>query len=194
MIVIGIDPALGGGYARVVADLGEQLTILDALTTYDLSRTEEQLDLLELHVSVYRPSMVIVEADAQQKALGNDDRMKAMAARYGFAIRPHMTRNQKMDAIFGVASMDQSFKAGEIRIPYGDAQTQDRMAPLLSQLRAWRPDVKTKMLTQDLVMALWFCWRYWMQIRKVHEEPPPIAWRPSWVHSDAAYRGVKVFA
>jgi len=191
---MGVDPALGGGFARVVADLGDQLTILDAVTTYDLSRTEEQLELLEFHVTVYRPSMVIIEADAQQKALGNDDRMKAMAARYGFTVRPHLTRNQKMDAIFGVASMDQSFKKREIRIPYGDQATQDRMAPLISQLRAWRPDVKTKFLTQDLVMALWFVWRHWMQIRKVHDEPPPIAWRPSWVHSDAPYRDMRVFA
>jgi hypothetical protein len=191
---MGIDPALGGGFARIVADLGDKLTILDAQTTYDLSRTEDQLDLIELHVSAYRPALVIIEADAQQKALGNDDRMRGMSEHYHFTIKPHFTRGVKMDEVFGVASMDQSFKAGDIRIPYGDQKTQDRMQPLLSQLRAWRPDIKAKNLTQDLVMALWFVWRYWMQIRRVHEEPVQAAWRPSWVTSDAAYRGMKVFA
>jgi hypothetical protein len=77
--------------------------------------------------------------------------------------------------------MDQSFKAGDIRIPYGDKATVDRMQPLISQLRAWRPDVKTKNLTQDLVMALWFVHRYWMSIKKKHHTPPAPAWRPSWM-------------
>jgi hypothetical protein len=175
----------------VVAHLGEKLVILDALTTYDLSRTEEQIDLLAAFVQQYRPSQVVIEFDSQQKGLGNDDRLKALATLWGFSIRPHITRGQKMDEIFGVASMDQSFKAGDIRIPYGDAQTEDRMAPLLSQLRSWRPDIQTKHLTQDLVMALWFVWRYWIKLKKAQQEPPVTvgAWRPSWVTNEAAYRG-----
>ena len=193
-VVLGVDPALGGGFARVVCDLGERLTILDAVTTYDLSRTEEQLDLIAEHVKKYRPSIVIIEFDAQQKGLGNDDRLKALATLYGFTIRPHITRGTKMDEVFGVASMDQSFKKGDIRIPYGDQLTQDRMSHLINQLRAWRPDIKTKNLTQDLVMALWFVWRHWMQLRKVHDAPAPAAFRPSWVSNEAAYRGITLSA
>lgn len=191
-VVIGVDPALGGGFARVVCDLGEKLTVLDAVTVYDLSKTEEQLELIERFVSTYRPSIVIIEFDSQQKGLGNDDRLKAMGNRYGFTIRPHLTRGAKVDPVFGVAAMDQSFKAGLIRIPYGDQRTQDRMQPLISQLRAWRPDVKTKNLTQDLVMATWFVHRYWMMIRKVQDTPAQPAFRPSWVMDEAAYRGVKI--
>lgn len=189
MIALGVDPALGGGFAQVVVHMGENLTILDARTDYDLSRTEEQIDLIRGMVSTYRPSKVIIEFDAQQKGLGNDDRLKALSQLWGFSIRPHITRGQKMDEIFGVASMDQSFKRKEIRIPYGDQATQDRMAPLIAQLRAWRPDVKTKNLTQDLVMALWFVWRDWMQIRKSHDDPAPPAFRPSWLINENAYRG-----
>ena len=33
------------------------------------------------------------------------------------------------------------YQKGEIRIPWGDQQTQDRMAHLITQLRGWRPDV-----------------------------------------------------
>lgn len=168
--------------------MGERLTILDARTDFDLSRTEEQIDLITTMVKAYKPSVVIIEFDAQQKGLGNDDRMKALALLYGFTIRGHITRGTKMDEVFGVASMDQSFKAGDIRIPYGDQETQDRMAHLVNQLRAWRPDVKTKNLTQDLVMALWFSWRYWMQTRKVHEEVLVPASRPSWVMDESPYR------
>lgn len=183
MRALGVDPALGGGFARVCVDMGERLTILDAVTTYDLSRTEEQIDLIAKMVDLYRPSLVVIEYDAQQKGLGNDDRLRALGEFYGFTIRPHITRGQKMDEVFGVASMDQSFKQGLIRIPYGDQETQDRMTPLLNQLRAWRPDIKTKLLTQDLVMALWFVWRVWYESRKVHEATPAPAWRPTWAAS-----------
>lgn len=185
MIELGLDPALGGGSAMVACHLGDNLTILDARTDTGLNRTEEILTLLEDFVRLYKPSVVTVEFDAQQKGLGNDDRMRALANKYGFAVRPHLTRGVKMDEIFGVASMDQSFRKAEIRIPWGDLQTQDRMTPLVTQLRSWRPDIKTKHLTQDLVMALWFVWKHWMTIRKEHDAPPTPAWRPSWMLADA---------
>ena len=192
LVSLAVDPALGGGFAQNVCDLGDKLTILDARSDYDLSRTEEQLDLITGMVKTYRPSLVIIEFDAQQKGLGNDDRMKALALLYGFQIRPHITRGVKMDEVFGVASMDQSFKAGDIRIPYGDQETQDRMSHLIAQLRAWRPDIKTKNLTQDAVMALWFNWKHWMSVRKIHEAPPAPAWRPSWVFEERGLRAGRV--
>jgi hypothetical protein len=161
------------------AHLGDKLTILDARTVYGLNRTEEQLDLIQGFVTSYRPSVVIVEADSQQKGLGNDERLRAMGMRHGFTIRPHRTQGKKMDDVFGVASMDQSFRKGEIRIPWGDQNTIDKMIPLVSQLRAWRPDIKTRNLTQDLVMALWFVHLYWFQLRRVHTEAPAPAWRPT---------------
>jgi hypothetical protein len=180
---IGLDPALGGQCGFTCAELGEQFVILDAAAPGGYSKVEQIFTQLELMAAAYRPSLVIVEFDAQQKGIGNDDRLAEMGRRLGFSVRPHITRGQKMDPVFGVASMDQSFKAGDIRIPYGDQTTKDRMAPLIEQFRAWRPDVPTKNLTQDLVMSTWFIWRHWMEIRKKHREPPVPAWRPSWLIS-----------
>lgn len=192
MIEIGVDPALGGGMAQVACALGQKLAILDCRVDYDFNQTEEQLMAIETMVATYRPSILTIEFDSQQKGLGNDDRLREMGNRYGFTIRPHLTRGQKMDEVFGVASMDQSFKQGLIDIPWKDQRTQDRMNPLVSQLLAWRPDVKTKNLTQDLVMALWFVWRHWMKVNRAHHEPLPPAFRPSWVLQEGAYRGAKV--
>src|SRR5258708_1919827 len=141
MMVLGVDPALGGGHAMVASDLGDKLTIVDARSDTGLSRTEEQLELIGNFVVNYRPSVVIVEFDSQQKGLGNDERLRALGHRHGFVIRPHLTRQKKMDEIFGVASMDQSFRKGEIRIPWGDQPTKDRMNDLVTQLKAWRPDI-----------------------------------------------------
>lgn len=185
MIELGLDPALGGGCAQVVAHLGDKLTVLDARTDYGLQRTEEILGLVEGFVILYKPSVVTIEIDSQQKGLGNDDRLRELGRRYGFQIRPHKTQGQKLDEVFGVASMDQSFRRGEIRIPYGDASTRDKMEPFLVQLRAWRPDIKTKNLTQDLVMALWFVWKHWQTIRKAQHAPPAPAWRPAWMLENA---------
>lgn len=190
MKAIGVDPALGGGFAQVACDLGAKLVILDARVDYDFNQTEEQLMAIETMVATHRPSLLIIEFDSQQKGLGNDDRLKEMGGRYGFTIRPHLTRGQKMDEVFGVASMDQSFKQQLIDIPWKTQADQDRMAPLVTQLLAWRPDVKTKNLTQDLVMALWFVHRHWMQTLKAHIEPPAPAFRPSWVFQESPYRRV----
>lgn len=188
MRVLTVDPALGGGFAQVALEFSTKLWILDCRTDYDFNSTEEQLMAIETMVATWRPSILIIEFDSQQKGLGNDDRLREMGNRYGFTIRPHTTRGEKMDPVFGVASMDQSFKKADIRIPYKDQRTQDRVAPLLNQLRRWRPDIKTKNLTQDLVMALWFGWKYWMSLNKAHHEPPPPAYRPSWIFQESRVR------
>lgn len=188
MIEVGVDPALGGGCALVCAHLGAKLSIIDAISQTGLNRTEEILELVEDFAVRYRPSVVIIEMDAQQKGLGNDDRLRALGHRYGFSVRPHLTRGVKLDEVFGVASMDQSFRKAEISIPWKDQGDKDRMNELVSQIRNWRPDIKTKHLTQDLVMALWFVWKHWRQmIRDVHQEAAP-AWRPSWVMPESGAR------
>lgn len=184
MIELGFDPALGGRTGLVACHLGDKLTVLDARTDTGLQRVEEALETIEDFTVKYRPSVVTVEIDAQQKGFANDDRLRAMGLRYGFSIRNHITRGKKMDSVFGVAAMDKHFRRGDIRIPYGDQHTIDRMTPLITQLRAWRPDIQTKHLTQDLVMALWFVVLHWEQIKQRHSEPAP-AWRPSWMMQNA---------
>jgi len=166
----------------------DKLIVLDAQVEYGFARTEQMFSYIQQNVATYRPSIVIIEADAQQKAFSLDDRMLAMASRYFFRCEPHITRGRKSDDIFGVASMDQSFARGEISIPYGDEFTRKRMEPLIAQLRAWRPDVPTKNLTQDLVMALWFVWLYWERTRRVAYGPPQRQRRPSWVGPDPRFR------
>jgi len=180
VILLGFDPALGGRTGLVACHLGNRLTVLDARTDVGLQRVEEELEAIEDFVVKYKPSAVVVEIDAQQKGFANDDRLRAMGLRYGFAIRNHTTRGKKRDETFGVAAMDKHFRKGDIRIPWGDQRTIDRMTPLVTQLRAWRPDIPTKHLTQDLVMALWFVVLKWEEMQGRTVAPAP-AWRPSWL-------------
>lgn len=182
MRICSLDPALGGGNAMVAAEMGESLVVLDARVDYGLARTEQQLELIATFARAYRPSLFVLEVNAQQKGLGNDERLEVMAALYGFRVVAHRTGwNKNHDAVFSVASMDHDFRDGKIRIPFGDDYSRGRMTPLLEQLRSWRPDVPAKRLTQDLVMALWFCWLQWAAIRRRDEAPvAPVAHRPSW--------------
>ncbi len=166
-IVIGLDPALGGGNAMVAVRLGaEEFKIIDCSVTYNLARVEEILNLLEEFVIRYRPSKVIIEVNAFQRSLANDERLRMMAGQYGFVTIPPQTGFNKVDAVLGVASMAGSFMREEISVPWGDDMARKRITPLLDELRRWRPNVPTKLLTQDLVMATWFCWRDWMRNRQ----------------------------
>jgi hypothetical protein len=185
-VVLGIDPAMGGGHATIAAELkDETLTILDCSTEYNFARTEQQLESIQRYASIYNPSVVIIEYDAQQKGLGNDERLDRLAQHYGFRVEPHITRMVKLDTTFGVAAMDQSFARGQIRIPYADPATRMKMEPLIHQLRAWRPDIPTKRLTQDLVMALWFVHLFWQRNKRAAmNQTVPRQPRPQWVMRD----------
>jgi hypothetical protein len=182
---LSIDPALGGGNAvMAVQPTSRKLYVLDCRIDYGLSKTEQQIEILTTMARRYKPSLLIVEYDAQQKALGNDDRLQAVATMLGFQIRPHLTRSAKSiksDPVYHVAAMNQSFIKQEISIPYADEDAKKRMEPLIHQLRMWRPDIPTKKLRQDAVMALWFSWREWMRIRDARKAEPVAQYRPSWM-------------
>lgn len=169
------------------------MVILEARADRGLSKTEEQLAIIDSIARQFHPNVVIIECDAQQKGLANDDRLAILAQRHGFRVQPHLTRMVKMDVIFGVASMDQSFAKGDIRIPWGDDRTRVKMEPLVKQLREWRPDIPTKRLTQDLVMAMWFVHKYWQQyLQRIGQDTLVTQQRPSWVRPDPRFarRGV----
>jgi hypothetical protein len=52
-------------------------------------------------------------------------------------------------------------RSGELLIPYGDEEAEERMSPLLRELQQWRPNVRGTKLVQDRVMSLWFAHLFW---------------------------------
>jgi hypothetical protein len=186
---MGLDPALGGGNAlTIVHPTPDKLFVVDCRIDYGLSKTEEILDIVKWGAVTYRPSLLVVEIDSQQKGLGNDDRLKAMSQLSGFEVRPHRTQGIKRDEVFEVAAMNQSFIKQEISIPWADENARKRMGPLVEQLRAWRPDIPTKKLRQDAVMSLWFTWRVWMSTRQKRNANREPQWRPSWLVEEGSRR------
>lgn len=181
-VVIGVDPALGGGCAVVGCALGDKIHVLDCKVVYSLSKFEQIFEIIGQMARTIRPHMVIVEINALQKGIAYDDRLDAMGTLLGFTVKPHLTQyNKNMDAALGVASMDASFKRGDIRIPWGDDETRRRMEPLVTQLKKWRGDVKPKNLRQDAVMALWFCYVHWQSILRAQAPREDHLEVPSWL-------------
>ena len=166
-VVLSLDPALDGGNSLTACEhLPTKLKILDAQIDYGLARNEAILQRVETFALNYRPQLLIVEADAQQKGLVADERLDEMARKLGFTVLPHITSGKKLNNPLAVAAMATSFARGEIDLPWADTNCQERFAELVSQLRKWRPNVPTKLLRQDAVMSLWFNWHHWTKTRK----------------------------
>jgi hypothetical protein len=164
--IAGVDPALGGVAAFVVCGYDSlQLHVLDVLGTPGYSRVEQIFEQMEQWTKRYHPESWSMETESMQTGYINDDRLLAMAQTYNFSPIPHLTRGRKFDAIIGVASMAGAFGRGEIRLPYGDEYSRQETDKLLQELRTWRPDVPPRMLKQDRIMALWFNYVRWLQIK-----------------------------
>ena len=165
--VIGVDPALGGGCAITAAGLSpSRLRIYDTQTDYNLGRNEEIYQRVESFAQRYRPHIVVFETNALQKGMARSDDLVALSKRYGFQIEEHLTGLNKADPTLGVKEMAGSMVRGEMWIPWGDEHTTSRMHQLITEMLAWRPDLPTRMVTQDTLMSLWFIWLYWMRTRQ----------------------------
>lgn len=168
LTIMSLDPGLSGGNCLTVAQLWPtRLEVVDQIADYGLGRTEGILRRVNEFAAKYRPSDFIIEMMAFQQALGKDDRMLALAQKYGFRIYPHQTGDNKYDSFFGVGSMATSMRAQEMTIPWGDDQAQETFHPLLDEMQAWKPHVRGTRLRQDRIMSLWFIHLYWMNQRKV---------------------------
>jgi hypothetical protein len=166
-ITIGtMDPALGGHAAiRIFTFDYDKLYLLEGRHLIDLKRYSQLYNAMEELQILYRPSLWIIEGNSIQKGLITDERLEQMADQYKFKIEGHTTNVNKRDPKIGVASMEQSFRLGEIDIPYGSPNAEENVKYLLEDLRRWRPDIPAKQLRQDEVMALWFAYLYWMRMR-----------------------------
>jgi hypothetical protein len=165
--VCGLDPALAGHNAlHVAAYNADTYQVLDIDDASGLARVEAILERVEKMALAYHFDDLIVEANAYQKGLGADERLRELSRIYGFRIHTHQTGKNKVDDAIGVARMPNSFIEGSMSIPAADEATNARMLMLLNQLRGWRADIATRHLIQDQVMAMWFCWLFWQKKRR----------------------------
>jgi hypothetical protein len=161
--VCGLDPAMVGDTAAVcyaVDRHSHKRYIVDAIK---ITRpTPAQIrQLITDWTNVYAPSEWVVERNAFQSFLTQDEGIRQFLASKGTILREHHTGNNKWDAGFGVASMSTLFGTKQadgkhhrdnlIHLP---SDQTENIKSLIEQLITWSPTTKGK---TDMVMALWFC-------------------------------------
>ena len=161
--ICGLDPAMVGDTAVVcyaVDRVTHKRYIVDAIKiTRPTPAAIRQL--IFDWTTLYSPSEWIVEKNAFQSFLTQDEGIRANLASRGVLLREHHTGTNKWDSGFGVASMSTLFGTKQfdgkhhrdnlIHLP--SDQTENVKA-LIEQLITWSPTTKGK---TDMVMALWFC-------------------------------------
>ena len=161
--ICGLDPAMVGDTAVVCYAIDRNSHKRYIVDAHKITRpTPAQIrDLIFDWTEVYRPSEWIVEKNAFQSFLTQDEGIRQHLATRGVLLREHHTGSNKWDAGFGVASMSTLFGSKQadgkhhrdnlIHLP--SDQTENVKA-LIEQLITWSPTTKGK---TDMVMALWFC-------------------------------------
>jgi hypothetical protein len=161
--ICGLDPAMVGDTAAIcyaVDRTTHKRYIVDAIKiTRPTPAAIRQL--IFDWTSLYSPSEWIVEKNAFQSFLTQDEGIRQNLASRGVLLREHHTGTNKWDSGFGVASMSTLFGTKQfdgkhhrdnlIHLP--SDQTENIKA-LIEQLITWSPTTKGK---TDMVMALWFC-------------------------------------
>lgn len=169
--VIGIDPAMAGDTASIAyaVDRRTQKRYVLDVNVMTAPTPAAIRSLIKEWADAYRPNTVIVESNAFQLFLTQDEEIRSFLASRGIAYRPHHTSNNKQDPEFGVASLAPLFgsktkregqettkHAGDNLIELPDARNEN-VKKLIEQLITWQPGVRGSKLKMDTVMALWFC-------------------------------------
>lgn len=170
-VVAGLDPATVGHTAIVVMGVDRESKrryLLDGVNHAAMTPHELRSAMKDLTIK-YRVREWVIETNAYQKAIVQDEELKDWLANTGCRVRGHYTTSKnKFDADFGVASMAALFLScgdadsagrwhkrdggGLIELP--NIRISQVMGSLVSQLCTWVPDTKNQVT--DLVMALWF--------------------------------------
>ena len=160
--VIGLDPAMAGATAAVVATYNKadgRIYLLDCVNMTEPTPAKIQT-LLEEWIIKYKPQELRIEINAHQKAYVLDDVLRDFCTIHGCQLKPHYTSKNKWDSNFGVASMaalfgtikDERFQDNNlIELPSNEGS--EGLKSLVQQLITWKPDTRNP---TDCVMALWF--------------------------------------
>jgi hypothetical protein len=162
-VVCSMDPAMSGDTFSI-AYAGDRTTgkryLLEASRI--TAPTPQQIrELIKGWTEKYKPKVWVIEKNAFQLFLTQDEEINKFLASRGIRLVQHYTGANKMDAEFGVASMaplfgmsdkDGKFIKGTnlIELPRAD---NEHIKALIEQLITWSAGTKNK---QDGPMALWF--------------------------------------
>ena len=161
-IVCSMDPAMSGDTFSVVmaGDRTSGKRYLLEASRMPAPTPQQIRDLIRNWTEKYRPKVWVIEKNAFQLFLTQDEEINRHLASRGIRLVQHYTGHNKMDAEFGVASMAGLFgsidnqgkfmKNNLLELPRAD---NEHVKSLIEQLITWSAGTKNK---QDGPMALWF--------------------------------------
>lgn len=172
-VVGGLDPATVGYTSFTVAGLDRNTKkryVLDGFNKNNTSPQTLREKIKELTLK-YRVNVWIVERNAFQRFLTQDEELRQWLYANGSQLKEHTTGTNKWDADYGIAAMaplflscvEGSVETGFKRKPGGGLidLPNEMGAPFVSalkeQLITWQPMVSKKGQLTDCVMSLWFC-------------------------------------
>ena len=183
-IVCGLDPAMVGDTAAVCYAVDRNTHKRYIVDAIKITRpTPAQIRQLIIDwTSIYGPTEWVVEKNAFQSFLTQDEGIRLHLSSKGVILREHHTGANKWDAGFGVASMSTLFgtvqqdgKHHRDNLIHLPSDQTENVKALIEQLITWSPTTKGK---TDMVMALWFCeirareWLSYGQYSKHHLNNP----------------------
>jgi len=161
--IAGLDPAMIGDTAAICYAIDRSTKkryIVDAIKITRPSPADIR-NLIFDWTNIYPISEWIVEKNAFQSFLTQDEGIRMHLANRGVQFKEHHTGSNKWDAGFGVSTMSTLFGTKQadgkhhrdnlIHLP---SDQTENIKSLIEQLVTWTPTTKGK---TDLVMALWFC-------------------------------------
>ena len=109
----------------------------------------------------------VIEDNAFQKAIFEDEVLKQFCAEHGIRLRPVTTGKTKMDPNFGVTTMAKWFNDGRIDLPYLGEDARHKSNLYIRQLVNFdgKPSGTSK-AKSDIVMSSWFPMRVIRQWRR----------------------------
>jgi hypothetical protein len=190
-VMATLDPALAGYAGYIVCGFdAEKMYVMDLLNYKAPERHENLFAEIDRLSALYRPSYWVIEDNTLQSGYLLDDRFLELKAKYGFQATGRHTGKAKTDRLLGVPAMMNAIVAREIEFPIVTPEDVD-LAELLDQLLAWRQDIPTKMLRQDLVVALYFAWQLWRELRgNINQDLS--GWQRAFLANPTHYAGASV--
>ena len=161
-VVCAMDPAMSGDTFSVAyaGDRSTQKRYLLEASKMPAPTPQMIRELIFSWTEKYKPKVWVIEKNAFQLFLTQDEAINKFLASRGIRLVSHYTGANKMDAEFGVASMaplfgmikDNRFVPGTNLIDF-PASDNEHIKALIEQLITWSAGTKNK---QDGPMALWF--------------------------------------
>lgn len=174
-VVGGLDPATVGHTAALVYGVDRQTHRRYVLDGFNEAGTTPagMRSMIKDFTTKYTIQKWVVERNAFQRFLTQDEELRMWLASHGCILREHYTTSNKWDEDFGVASIAPLFLSCVDEVINDNGTTYRRrpdggmielpsrqfcypVEQLCEQLVTWQPDAPKAQKT-DLVMALWFC-------------------------------------